>query len=63
MTQDEQIRDDALAEGMDCEFMRINHEIDTLIETRSKSSSYGRGQIFILRELKDRITWQGCKKG
>lgn len=46
--------DAAMAIGMDCEFMRINREIDALIDGCS-DTSYGRGQGVILRRLKAKI--------
>ena len=55
----ERLRDDALAVGMDSEYMRICSEIDELIRTRNAGSSYGRGQIYILEELRRRINWDG----
>jgi hypothetical protein len=58
MNQEEKIRDDALAEGMDCEYMRILHDIDALIRECS-DTSYGKGQKGVLRKLKDRIAWTG----
>jgi hypothetical protein len=57
----EQIRDDALAEGMDCEYMRIVRDIDDLISECS-DTSYGKGQKVVLGKLKERIDWTGGTK-
>ena len=59
MTSDEQIRDDAIAEGMVCEYTRIVRDIDSLIERTERAGSYAKGQRFILRELKEIIAWRG----
>ena len=59
VTPEEQIRDDALAEGMECECMRIRGDIDSLIGSITGSGSYAEGQRFILRKLKEIIRWNG----
>jgi hypothetical protein len=58
MTPDEQIRNDAIAEGMGCEYMRIVRDIDSLIERAERAGSYAKGQRFILRKLKEIIAWR-----
>jgi hypothetical protein len=47
--------DAAFAVATDMECMRIQSLIDELSESRSSDTSYGKGQRYILRELKRRI--------
>ena len=47
----------ALTEGMDCEFMRINREIDELMKIPNPNTSHGKAQLYILRQLKEKISY------
>lgn len=57
LTTEEIAWESALTEGMDGEFMRINNEIDELMKIPNPNTSHGKAQLYILRELKERIRW------